>query len=137
MLAVNHQQAITTTFKFVDLFAGIGGFRIPLENLGGCCVAYAEIDRDAIATYEQNFLNHSSDQEPNLGDVSAVDQLLHNLDLVVGGVPCQAWSIAGKTLGFEDPRGRLWFDVCRHFVATVALSNCEPSTCKQQFLAKY
>lgn len=55
LLAVNHRQAITTTFKFVDLFAGIGGFRIPLEQLGGCCVAYAEIDRDSIATYEQNF----------------------------------------------------------------------------------
>lgn len=82
-------------------------------------------------------MSDSSDHEPNLGDVSTVDQLPHNLDLVVGGVPCQAWSIAGKTLGFDDPRGRLWFDVCRHFVATVVLSNCEPSTYKQQFLAKY
>ncbi|TAD77270.1 MAG: DNA cytosine methyltransferase [Oscillatoriales cyanobacterium] len=113
LLAVNHQQAITTTFKFVDLFSGIGGFRIPLEQLGGCCVAYAEIDRDAIATYEQNFLSDGFKHEPNLGDVSAVDQLPQKLDLVVGGVPCQAWSIAGKTLGFDDPRGRLWFEVCR------------------------
>ncbi len=117
LFAVNHRQAITTTFKFVDLFAGIGGFRIPLERLGGCCIAYAEIDRDAIATYEHNFLIdrsiNGSDHEPNLGNISEVDRLPQNLDLVVGGVPCQAWSIAGKTLGFDDPRGRLWFDVCR------------------------
>lgn len=104
-------EPIQKNFTFVDLFAGIGGFRLPLAQLGGRCLGYAEIDREAIATYQANW--HNTATETNLGDVSQLQKLPPDLDLVVGGVPCQAWSIAGKTLGFEDPRGRLWFDVCR------------------------
>ncbi len=97
-------------FTFVDLFAGIGGFRIPLEQLGGQCLAYAEIDREAIATYQNHF---STTTEQALGDLTQVQALPNQVDLLVGGVPCQAWSIAGLTRGFADPRGQLWFDVCR------------------------
>jgi DNA (cytosine-5)-methyltransferase 1 len=97
-------------FTFADLFAGIGGFRIPLERLGGQCMAYAEIDREAIATYQSHF---PTTTEQALGDLTQVQALPNQIDLLVGGVPCQAWSIAGLTRGFADPRGQLWFDVCR------------------------
>jgi DNA (cytosine-5)-methyltransferase 1 len=99
-------------FQFIDLFAGIGGFRIPLEALGGTCWGYAEIDKDAIATYAANFAT-AHHHEVCLGDITQIQTLPPDIDLLVGGVPCQAWSIAGRTLGFDDPRGQLWFDVCR------------------------
>lgn len=100
-------------FTFIDLFAGIGGFRIPLQELGGQCLAYAEIDLKAIQTYEQNFIN-SATNEQNLGDITKLGKLpFDNIDLIVGGVPCQPWSIAGKLKGFNDNRGKLWFDVIR------------------------
>ena len=96
-------------FTFVDLFAGIGGFRIPLEKLGGKCVAYSEIDKHAIEIYKQNFY---LENEIFLGDITKVKKT-PNADLIVGGVPCQAWSVAGKKEGFKDPRGKLWKDTIR------------------------
>lgn len=99
----------STKFTFIDLFAGIGGFRIPLEELGGKCLAYAEIEPKAIATYKNNFIN-----DLNLDDITKLGKLpFENIDLIVGGVPCQPWSIAGKLKGFNDHRGKLWFDVIR------------------------
>jgi DNA (cytosine-5)-methyltransferase 1 len=100
-------------FSFVDLFAGIGGFRIALENLGGKCLGYSEIDQEAIRVYQSNFISYANAQEANLGDASRLDQLPFSVDLLVGGVPCQPWSIAGKLGGFTDTRGTLWFDVVR------------------------
>jgi DNA (cytosine-5)-methyltransferase 1 len=101
-------------FTFVDLFAGVGGFRIPLEELGGICLGYSEIDRDAIAVYQQNFIKNYSTSEVFLGDITQLKNLpFKNIDLIVGGVPCQPWSIAGKLKGLEDPRGKLWLDVFR------------------------
>ena len=96
-------------FTFVDLFAGIGGFRIPLEKLGGKCVAYSEIDKHAIEIYKQNF---NLENEIFLGDITEVKKT-PKADLIVGGVPCQAWSVAGKKEGFKDPRGKLWKDTIR------------------------
>ncbi len=93
-------------FKFVDLFSGVGGFRIPLEKLGGKCVAYSEIDKNAIDVYKNNFNTNS---EVFLGDITKIKKI-PKTDLVVGGVPCQAWSVAGKKKGFNDPRGKLWKD---------------------------
>jgi DNA (cytosine-5)-methyltransferase 1 len=100
-------------FTFVDLFAGIGGFRIPLEQLGGICLGYSEIDKKAIEVYRNNFIREENFQDVELGDVSNLDKLLFNIDLIVGGVPCQPWSIAGKQQGLNDPRGQLWMDVIR------------------------
>ena len=102
-----------TKFTFVDLFAGIGGFRIPLQQLGGKCLGYSEIDTEAVNVYRQNFLNQLNDEELDLGDITNIKKLPNNIDILVGGVPCQPWSIAGKLKGFNDNRGQLWFDVIR------------------------
>lgn len=100
----------TSHFTFVDLFAGIGGFRLGLEALGGVCVASSEIDRHALAVYGRNWPNDPPTH--HLGDICQIEQLPPH-DLLVGGVPCQSWSIAGKNKGIEDPRGRLWNEVIR------------------------
>lgn len=101
-----------TSFTFIDLFAGIGGFRIPMESLGGKCLGFSEINRQAIDVYRKNFLGKDN-KEFELGSVSDIDLLPFSVDLIAGGVPCQSWSIAGKLGGFEDPRGKLWFDSIR------------------------
>lgn len=93
-------------FTFIDLFAGIGGFRIALTNNGGKCINFSEINNDAIGTYCSNFSEHP---DQNLGDITKIKDLPSH-DLLTGGVPCQSWSIAGKNLGFDDDRGQLWND---------------------------
>ncbi|WP_017304024.1 DNA cytosine methyltransferase [Spirulina subsalsa] len=101
----------SSRFTFIDLFAGIGGFRIALNNLGGSCLAYSEIDKEALKVYQANHLSYLNQDEISLGDITQVDQLPTGVDIVVGGVPCQPWSVAGKLKGFDDPRGKLWFNV--------------------------
>lgn len=96
-------------FKYVDLFSGIGGFRVGLDAVGGTSVGFSEIDKKAIETYRQNFNDPDSH---DLGDVTKITDL-PEVDLVVGGVPCQSWSVAGKKRGFDDPRGKLWYDAIR------------------------
>lgn len=99
-------------FTFIDLYSGIGGFRIALEKLGGVCLGFSEIDKNAIQVYKENFNNNTEELE--LGTIEKLDKLpFKDIDLIVGGVPCQAWSVAGKMKGFEDPRGKLWFDTIR------------------------
>lgn len=93
-------------FSFLDLFAGIGGFRIALENNGGHCLGFSEVDNDAIASYCENF---GEDDSSNFGDITKIKALPFH-DLLTAGVPCQSWSIAGKNLGFDDDRGQLWND---------------------------
>ena len=93
-------------FTFIDLFSGIGGFRMALENNGGECLHFSEINADAINTYSTNF-NEPSNK--NLGDITKIKELPHH-DLLTAGVPCQSWSIAGRNLGFDDDRGQLWND---------------------------
>lgn len=100
---------MTKNFTFIDLFSGIGGFRIALEQAGGRCVGFSEIDKPAIATYTNNF---DTSHEAKLGDITQC-QSFPKADLIVGGVPCQSWSIAGKNRGFNDDRGQLWFDSVR------------------------
>jgi DNA (cytosine-5)-methyltransferase 1 len=102
-----------TKFTFVDLFAGIGGFRIALEELGGKCLGYSEIDKEAIKVYQKNFIGYINADEVNLGDITKLSKLPFKIDMLVGGVPCQPWSIAGKLKGLNDPRGQLWLDVFR------------------------
>jgi DNA (cytosine-5)-methyltransferase 1 len=96
------------TFKFIDLFAGIGGFRVALQNLGGKCVFSSEWDKEAQKTYLANF------GEVPFGDITneEVKKYIPNgFDILCAGFPCQAFSIAGKRGGFEDTRGTLFFDV--------------------------
>ncbi len=100
-------------FTFIDLFAGIGGFRIALEKLGGQCLGYSEVDKQAIKVYQRNFISYLNRDELELGDITKISELPPNIDIIVGGVPCQPWSVAGCLRGFEDPRGKLWFDVIR------------------------
>ena len=93
-------------FTFIDLFAGIGGFKKALKNNGGHCIGFSEIDKDAIDVYCDNF---NISPELNFGDITKISELpVH--DMVTAGVPCQSWSIAGKNLGFNDARGQLWND---------------------------
>jgi len=96
-------------FTFIDLFAGIGGFRIPISNLGGDCLGFSEIDNHAIKTYISNYCE---DPKNNFGNITKI-KILPHVDLLVGGVPCQSWSVAGKMKGFDDDRGLLWNDVIR------------------------
>ncbi|MGI6321423.1 MAG: DNA cytosine methyltransferase [Bacteroidales bacterium] len=95
-------------FKFIDLFAGIGGFRIALQNLGGKCVFSSEWDKNAQKTYKANF------GEIPFGDITKEkikSYIPDKFDILCAGFPCQAFSIAGKRGGFEDTRGTLFFDV--------------------------
>ncbi len=96
------------TFKFIDLFAGIGGFRLAMQNLGGKCVFTSEWDKEAQKTYRANF------GEVPFGDITKEETKSYipdGFDLLCAGFPCQAFSIAGKRGGFEDTRGTLFFDV--------------------------
>ena len=95
-------------FKFIDLFAGIGGFRIAMQNLGGKCVFTSEWDKEAKRTYKANF------GEMPFGDITKEKTksfIPDNFDVLCAGFPCQAFSIAGRRGGFEDTRGTLFFDV--------------------------
>ncbi|NPA45011.1 MAG: DNA cytosine methyltransferase, partial [Chlorobi bacterium] len=96
-------------FTFIDLFAGIGGFRIAMQNLGGSCVFSSEIDKYAKKTYEINF------GEIPFGDITKIDENeVPEHDVLCAGFPCQAFSIAGKRKGFKDEtRGTLFFDIAR------------------------
>ncbi|MFN8348255.1 MAG: DNA cytosine methyltransferase [Spirosomataceae bacterium] len=95
-------------FTFIDLFAGIGGFRLALQSLGGECVFSSEWDEQAQKTYRANF------GESPFGDITKEEtkqQIPPHFDVLCAGFPCQAFSIAGRRGGFEDTRGTLFFDV--------------------------
>ncbi len=95
-------------FEFIDLFAGIGGFRMALQNLGGKCIYTSEWNNDAKKTYRENF------GEIPFGDITQekVKKYIPNrFDILCAGFPCQAFSIAGLQKGFSDTRGTLFFDI--------------------------
>jgi DNA (cytosine-5)-methyltransferase 1 len=95
-------------FKFIDLFAGIGGFRMAFQNLGGKCVFTSEWDSEAKRTYKANF------GDTPFGDITKEETKSYipdGFNVLCAGFPCQAFSIAGKRGGFEDTRGTLFFDV--------------------------
>ena len=95
-------------FTFIDLFAGIGGFRMALQNLGGECVFSSEWDEQARKT------SYATYGDVPFGDITKVtvkNKIPQGLDILCAGFPCQALSLAGKRLGFEETRGTLFFDV--------------------------
>ena len=95
-------------FTFIDLFAGVGGIRRPFQKFGGKCVFSSEIDKFAVKTYEANW------HETPTGDITKVNASdIPDFDILLGGFPCQAFSLAGLKRGFNDTRGTLFFDVAR------------------------
>jgi len=105
------------TYKFIDLFAGIGGFHLAFHKLGAECVFASEWDENARKTYEANY----SILSPKLfksgkfaGDITKINKaLIPNFDILTGGFPCQPFSQAGFKHGFADTRGTLFFDIAQ------------------------
>ena len=109
-------------FRFIDLFAGIGGIRMGFESAGGECVFTSEWDESAKKTYQTNF------NEMPYGDITKIDPKdIPNFDMLLAGFPCQPFSQAGLKKGFQDTRGTLFFDIVRiveyHKPAVVFLEN--------------
>lgn len=101
--------------NFLDLFAGIGGFRLGMERAGHKCVGFCEIDKFARSSYKAM---HNTESEIEYHDIKEVTneefrKLRGKVDVICGGFPCQAFSIAGKQLGFEDTRGTLFYEIAR------------------------
>lgn len=96
------------SFTFIDLFCGMGGFRIAFEKQGGKCVFSSDIDKYAQETYNMNF------GEIPAGDITKIEaEDIPDHDILCAGFPCQPFSLAGRRLGFEDTRGTLFFEVAR------------------------
>ena len=109
--------------RFIDLFAGIGGFRLGLEKAGHECMGFVEIDKYARKSYEAM---HDAKGEWTHDDITTITneqwrELRGTVDIIAGGFPCQSFSIAGKRGGFDDTRGTLFFDIAR------ATKEIEPS----------
>lgn len=101
--------------NFLDLCAGIGGFRIAMEKEGHTCVGYVEIDKFARKTYQAI---HNTEGEWSAHDITKVtDEEWRNLhgtvDIICAGFPCQAFSVAGKRMGFDEIRGTIFFEIAR------------------------
>lgn len=96
-------------FTFIDLFAGIGGIRLGFESVGGRCVFSSEFDADACKTYQANFGEYPS------GDITKINaKNIPDFDILLGGFPCQAFSIIGKKEGFNNETcGTLFFEIER------------------------
>ena len=105
---IDIKDKVLEGYKFIDLFCGLGGFRLALESLGANCVFSSEIDVNAADVYENNF------GERPFGDITLIDESdIPHHDILCAGFPCQPFSASGKKLGFEDTRGTLFFEVAR------------------------
>jgi DNA (cytosine-5)-methyltransferase 1 len=94
--------------NYIDLFSGIGGFRFGLDDIGFDCIMSSEINKYCRKTYKLNFKNYPED------DIYTIDEnLVPNHELLVGGFPCQPFSICGNKKGFKDQRGNLFFEIIR------------------------
>ena len=113
-LSQRQSHFLDKQMKFLDLFAGIGGFRLGMESAGHECVGFCEIDKYARASYKAI---HNTEGEIELHDITRVtDESIRGIgsvDIICGGFPCQAFSIAGARRGFEDTRGTLFFEIAR------------------------
>ncbi len=111
---VRRKSDMVQKMKFLDLFAGIGGFRIGMESAGHECIGFCEIDKFARASYKAI---HDTKGEIELHDITTVSddtiRGIGHVDVICGGFPCQAFSIAGNRRGFEDTRGTLFFEIAR------------------------
>lgn len=106
------KRTFDENIRFIDLFAGIGGFHIAMEEYGAKCVFASEIDKYAIETYKHNHLKNN--ENIMHGDITKIDATeIPEHDVICAGFPCQPFSISGLQLGFEDSRGTLFFDVMR------------------------
>lgn len=102
---------MAVTLKFIDLFAGIGGFHLALARQGAECVFVSEINTHAVKTY---LANHHLDHALMAGDITAVSEaLIPDHDVLCAGFPCQPFSQAGLKKGLQDVRGTLFFDILR------------------------
>jgi DNA (cytosine-5)-methyltransferase 1 len=102
------ESDILKNYKFIDLFAGIGGFHYALNSFGAQCVFASEWDKYAAETYN---INHKFKPSGNITIIE--ESCIPEHDILCGGFPCQAFSISGKQKGFEDTRGTLFFDIAR------------------------
>ena len=106
-LATSYKDKLSK-YKYIDLFAGIGGFRLALDSFGAKCVFTSEWDKYCKEVYYDNF-----NEYPN-GDITKIEvNEIPKHDIVCAGFPCQAFSISGKRKGFDDTRGTLFFDIAR------------------------
>jgi DNA (cytosine-5)-methyltransferase 1 len=102
----SNNDELNFTFKFIDLFSGIGGIRLPFDELNGECVFSSEIDKYAQKTYQSYF-----DEMPS-GDITQVTPCeIPDFDILLAGFPCQPFSQAGHKKGFNDTRGTLFFEI--------------------------
>lgn len=105
---IEADKDLLKSYTFIDLFAGLGGFRLALESFGAKCVYSNEWDEPVQKVYFNNFGDMPE------GDITKVDEkTIPDHDILCAGFPCQAFSISGKQRGFEDSRGTLFFDVAR------------------------
>jgi DNA (cytosine-5)-methyltransferase 1 len=123
--------------RFIDLFAGIGGFHLAMESVGGKCVFVSEWDKNARLTYEHNFsksspelfdgLNEGNETSTFVGDITKVTEKLRagekvvpDFEVLTAGFPCQPFSQAGLKKGMDEARGTLFFDILQILTSKIA-----------------